>query len=69
MCEDKPYFEHTYEGSDDMPAHLKSAMIGVSITIPISNGVLNLGTWQCIYLGEHRDHSTSRSVVATVIGE
>jgi len=67
--EDKPYFEHTYEGSDDMPAHLKSAMIGVSITIPISNGVLNLGSWQGIYLGEHRNLGGSRKVVATIIGE
>jgi len=67
--EDKAYFEHTYEGSDDMPAHLKSAMIGVSITIPISNGVLNLGTWQGIYLGEHRNHSGSRSIVSTIIGQ
>ncbi len=67
--EDKPYFEHTYEGSDDMPAHLKSAMIGVSITIPITNGELNLGAWQGIYLGEHRNLGSSRKVVATIIGE
>ena len=66
--ENKPYFEHIYEGSDDMPAHLKSAMIGVSITIPISNGELNLGTWQGIYLGEHRNYADSRSVVCTING-
>jgi len=66
--EDKPYFEHTYEGSDDMPAHLKSSIMGVSLTIPISNGELNLGTWQGIYLGEHRNQSSSRSIVATIIG-
>jgi len=68
-CEDKSYFEHTYEGSDDMPAHIKSSLLGVSLTIPITNGELNLGTWQGIYLGEHRNHSSSRSVVATIMGE
>jgi len=66
--ENKPYFEHTYEGSDDMPAHLKSAILGVSLTIPISNGELNLGTWQGIYLGEHRDYGGSRKIVATIMG-
>lgn len=68
LCDDKPYYEHIYEGSDDMPAHAKSAMLGVSLTLPITNGKLNLGTWQGIYLGEHRDHGGSRKVVATITG-
>ena len=66
--EDKPYYTHTYEGADDMPAHIKSVMIGVSITIPITDGRLNLGTWQGIYLNEHRNHAGSREVVATIMG-
>jgi len=68
VAEDKPYFKHTYEGSDDMPAHLKSSILGVSLTIPIINGELSLGTWQGIYLGEHRDFGGSRKVVATIMG-
>ncbi len=67
--EDAPYYEHTYEGADDMPAHLKSSMLGQSLTIPITNGVLNLGTWQGIYLGEHRDYGGPRNIVITIIGE
>ena len=66
--EDKPYFTHTYEGKDDMPAHIKSLMMGVSLTIPITNGKLNLGTWQGIYLNEHRDSAGSREIVMTVVG-
>jgi len=66
--EDKPYYTHTYEGKDDMPAHIKSVMIGASLTIPITDGRLNLGTWQGIYLNEHRNHASSRTVVATVMG-
>jgi secondary thiamine-phosphate synthase enzyme len=66
--ENKPYFTHTYEGSDDMPAHLKSVMLGVSLTIPVTDGRLNMGTWQGIYLNEHRDHGGSRHIVATVTG-
>jgi secondary thiamine-phosphate synthase enzyme len=66
--EEKPYYTHTYEGADDMPAHIKSVMIGASITIPITDGRLNLGTWQGIYLNEHRNHAGSREVVATVMG-
>ncbi|MDX1295390.1 MAG: secondary thiamine-phosphate synthase enzyme YjbQ [Sulfurimonadaceae bacterium] len=66
--EDKPYFTHTYEGSDDMPAHLKSVMLGVSLTIPVTDGRLNMGTWQGIYLNEHRDHGGSRRIVATITG-
>lgn len=60
---------HTYEGSDDMPAHIKSAMYGVSITIPIREGSFLLGTWQGIYLNEHRNRGGSRKLVLTIIGE
>lgn len=66
--ENKKYFTHTYEGADDMPAHVKSSLLGCSITIPITNGKLNLGAWQGIYLGEHRNNSSSRTVIATIIG-
>jgi secondary thiamine-phosphate synthase enzyme len=68
VSEDKPYYTHTYEGKDDMPSHIKSTIIGVSLTIPITNGKLNLGTWQGIYLNEHRNHSSVREIVATIIG-
>jgi secondary thiamine-phosphate synthase enzyme len=67
--ENAPYFEHTAEGPDDMPAHLKAALLGSSVTIPIRDGRLALGTWQGVYLGEHRDHGGSRTVVATIWGE
>ena len=67
--ENAPYYRHTYEGSDDMPAHIKASTLGNSITIPITNGRLNLGTWQGIYLGEHRDYGGSRTLVATIQGE
>ena len=67
--EDAPYFVHTAEGSDDMPAHLKAALLGSSVTVPIRDGRLALGTWQGIYLGEHRDHGGSRTVVVTLTGE
>lgn len=67
--ENAPHYEHTYEGADDMPAHIKSSMIGQSLTIPITNGALNLGTWQGIYLGEHRDYGGPRNIVITIIGE
>lgn len=69
LCDDKPYYQHTYEGRDDMPAHIKSSMIGCSLTIPITNGELNLGTWQGIYLGEHRDYGENRKVVVTIMGK
>jgi len=68
VISNKHYFKHTYEGEDDMPAHIKSSLFGSSITIPISEGGLNLGTWQGIYLGEHRDFGGSRNIVATIIG-
>lgn len=64
-----PYYQHTYEGDDDMPAHIKSSLLGASLSIPITNGRLNLGIWQGIYLGEHRDHAGSRTIVATIHGE
>jgi secondary thiamine-phosphate synthase enzyme len=66
--ENSPYFTHTLEGSDDMPAHIKSTLIGVNLTLPITDGKLNLGTWQGIYLGEHRDFAGSRKIVATIYG-
>ena len=67
--EDAPYFVHTAEGSDDMPAHLKAALLGSSVTVPIRDGRLALGTWQGIYLGEHRDHGGSRTLVVTLQGD
>ncbi|HPD94540.1 MAG TPA: secondary thiamine-phosphate synthase enzyme YjbQ [Tenuifilaceae bacterium] len=63
----EPYFEHTMEGDDDMNAHIKSTIIGQSVTIPITNGKLNLGTWQGIYLCEFRKSGSSRKIVATII--
>ena len=63
------YYEHTIEGADDMPAHAKSTLSGVSITIPITDGRLNMGTWQGIYLCEYRNNGGVRHLVATVIGE
>jgi secondary thiamine-phosphate synthase enzyme len=65
--EDEPYYRHTLEGSDDMPAHAKSSLMGVSLTVPISDGRLALGTWQGIYLCEHRNRSQRRSIVVTVL--
>ena len=67
--ENAPYYKHTIEGPDDMPSHLKSSILGSSVTIPITNGTLNLGTWQGIYLCEHRNHGGSRSVVLTLTGK
>lgn len=66
--ENMPYYKHDYEGSDDMPAHIKSSMLGSQVTIPITNGALNLGIWQGIYLGEHRNYGGNRKVVITVFG-
>ena len=66
--EDAPYWTHTLEGADDMPAHIKAALLGPSLTLPISRGRLALGTWQGIYLCEHRNRGGSRSVVATMFG-
>ncbi len=67
--ENEPWYDHNSEGSDDMPAHIKSTLIGSSLTIPITNGMLNLGTWQGIYLCEHRNHGGSRKIVVTIFGE
>ncbi|MDN3652127.1 secondary thiamine-phosphate synthase enzyme YjbQ [Thalassotalea ponticola] len=67
--EDAPYYQHDYEGSDDMPAHIKSSTIGCQLTVPITNGQLALGTWQGIYLCEHRNHSGARRIVATIQGQ
>lgn len=62
----QPQYRHTLEGADDLPAHLKSIMLGVSLTVPLINGGLGLGTWQGIYLCEHRDHGGQRRIVITV---
>lgn len=67
--ENEPYYDHNSEGADDMPAHIKATIIGNSLTIPITNGKLNLGTWQGIYLCEHRNHGGSRKIVVTIFGE
>jgi secondary thiamine-phosphate synthase enzyme len=67
--ERQPFYRHTYEGDDDMPAHIKSSVLGVSISVPIENGCLVLGTWQGIYLGEHRNHGGSRQIYAVLQGE
>ncbi|AZZ96780.1 secondary thiamine-phosphate synthase enzyme YjbQ [Pseudoalteromonas sp. R3] len=67
--ERQSYYRHDYEGDDDMPAHIKSSTLGCDVTIPVSHGRLQLGTWQGIYLGEHRDHASSRSIVATLHGQ
>jgi len=67
--ENAPYYVHTYEGPDDMPAHIKSGMLGCEFTIPVTNGELALGTWQGIMLGEHRDRGRPRMVVVTISGE
>ncbi|WP_343523254.1 secondary thiamine-phosphate synthase enzyme YjbQ [Pedobacter sp.] len=67
--ENDPDYEHDYEGSDDMPAHLKSAILGSSVTIPIRNGRLALGTWQGIYLCEHRNRGGQRRLIITAWGE
>ncbi len=67
--EDQPDYTHTFEGSDDMPAHVKSVLSGSSVTIPITNGRLNLGTWQGIYLCEFRNRGGGRRLVGTVMGE
>ncbi len=66
--ENEPYYKHTYEGSDDMPAHIKASLLDSSLTIPITNGKLNLGIWQGVYLGEHRNYGGGRSLVITIFG-
>ena len=64
-----PKFQHTYEGSDDMPAHLKNMLLGTSLTIPLSRGRLSLGTWQGVYLFEHRNYAGSRTIIITLQGD
>lgn len=66
--ENMPYYQHDYEGSDDMPAHIKASLFGASVQVPITNGKLNLGTWQGIYLCEHRNQASGRHLVLTVFG-
>ena len=66
--ENAPFYRHTAEGPDDMPAHIKASLMGASVTVPITSGRLNLGTWQGIYLCEHRDLGGPRRLVVTVIG-
>ena len=67
--EKQPYYRHDYEGSDDMPAHIKTSILGTSVTVPITDGKLNLGIWQGIILCEHRNRGGSRSLIATINGE
>ena len=66
--ENAPYYKHDYEGSDDMPAHIKSSLLGASVMVPITNGKLNLGTWQGIYLCEHRNYGGQRNLVLSAWG-
>ncbi len=67
--EDAPYYRHIYEGPDDMPAHIKSSLLGVSLLLPVRDGQLALGTWQGIWLGEHRVDGGARKVLVTLQGE
>ncbi|XMO86924.1 secondary thiamine-phosphate synthase enzyme YjbQ [Algibacter sp. AS12] len=66
--ENAPYYKHTYEGPDDMPAHIKASLLSTSVQIPVTNGTPNLGIWQGVYLCEHRDYGGSRNLVITVYG-
>jgi secondary thiamine-phosphate synthase enzyme len=67
--ENAPYYIHTYEGADDMPAHIKASLMGSSVQIPITKGKLNLGIWQGIYLCEHRNNASGRDIVITMFGK
>lgn len=67
--ENEPYFKHVLEGNEDMPAHIKAVVLGGDLTIPVSNGVLQMGIWQGIYLCEHRNHAGSRKITVTLNGE
>lgn len=69
VLENAPYYRHTVEGPDDMPAHIKASLLGASVTVPITKGRFNLGTWQGIYLCEHRDHSGKRTLIVTLQGK
>lgn len=66
--ENAAYYLHTFEGADDMPAHIKASILGSAVQIPVNNGKLLLGVWQGIYLGEHRDHACKRNIIATYVG-
>ena len=67
--EDAPHYTHTYEGPDDMPAHIKASLLGSSLSVPVTDGRLNLGTWQGLYLCEHRQRARRRRLVLTLMGE
>jgi secondary thiamine-phosphate synthase enzyme len=67
--ENAPYYKHTLEGPDDMPAHIKASLMGNSVSVPVTNGRLNLGTWQGIYLCEHRNAASGREITITVLGQ
>ncbi|WMJ72270.1 secondary thiamine-phosphate synthase enzyme YjbQ [Cytophagaceae bacterium ABcell3] len=67
--ENAPYYKHTLEGPDDMPAHIKSSLLGSSVSVPVTNGSFNMGTWQGVYLCEHRDHASGRTITITITGE
>jgi len=69
IAENEPYYQHIDEGADDMPAHLKSSILGCSLDVPIKEGQLNMGIWQGIYLCEHRNHASRRQVVITIHGQ
>ena len=66
--ENEPYYKHNYEGSDDMPAHIKASLMGASVQVPVSNGKLNMGIWQGVYLCEHRNYASGRNIVLTLWG-
>lgn len=66
--ENLPYVIHTMEGADDMPAHIKTSLFGSSVIVPITNGTFNLGTWQGVYLCEHRNHGGKRKIIVTILG-
>ena len=66
--ENEPYYKHNYEGSDDMPAHIKASLMGASVQVPVSNGKLNMGIWQGIYLCEHRNYASGRNIVLSLWG-
>lgn len=67
--ENAPYYVHTIEGPDDMPAHIKASLLGSSVTMPVTNGRLNVGVWQGVYLCEHRNRGGSRKIIVTIYGE
>ncbi len=66
--ENEPYYKHTLEGSDDLPAHIKASILGCSLNIPLTNGRLNIGTWQGVYLCEHRNYGGSRTLILSING-